>query len=123
MYISRYPDFKSVTTPLDPLSDLIDWLRYLTSYEYLLDILTTRHGLLPSDAKSRAKQILPHISTAISFIDQSLTASPEVSFLPAYYALLNLAKVYVLVGPRHADLPSQRWHGVTYSGIEKDSRS
>lgn len=75
------------------------------------------------DAKARAKRIIPHITTAISFIAQSFSGPQEVSFLPAYYAILNLAKVYILLGPRHADLPQHRWHGATYDVEGKDSHS
>ena len=32
-------------------------------------------------------------------------------------------KVYVLLGPRHDDLPKHRWHGVTYDVHSKDSQS
>jgi len=43
--------------------------------------------------------------------------------LPTYYAFLNLAKVYVLLGPKHADMPRQRFHGASYKGFEKNSQN
>ena len=59
---------------------------------------------------------------ARDYIRQSLDGPPTISFLPAYYAILNLMKVYVLLGRRHADLSSHRWHGATYD-ISKSSHS
>ncbi len=123
MNVFRYQEVHSVSTSLNPLDDLIDWLGYLTSPEYLIDVLGTRHHLSSTVAKARAKMIIPHVVDALAFMHQSLGGPPEVSFLPAYYAILNLAKVYILLGPRHADLPQHRWHGVTYNVEAKDSHS
>jgi hypothetical protein len=47
----------------------------------------------------------------------------RLRYLPAYYAILNLMKVGVLLGPRHADLPKNRTHGASYNPEGKDSRS
>ncbi len=123
MIITRYPKLHGVTSHLNQMDDMIDWLGYLTSPEYLTDLLVARHGLSVNDAKVRAKKIIPHISAAISLIKQSLIGSDVVSFLPAYYAMLDLAKVYILLGPRHADLPMHRWHGASYDVAGKDSRT
>ncbi len=114
---------QSANTPLNQLDDLIDWLGYLTSLEYLKDVLIRRHQLSSVLAKSYANIIVPHVDDALYFIHQALSGPPEVSFLPAYYAILNLAKVYILIGPRHAELAKNRWHGVSYDVNGKDSRS
>ena len=71
----------------------------------------------------RAREVIPYIKVALKYLDQSMCGPKEVGLLPAYYALLNLAKVYVLLGPRRADLPSQQWHGASYKVSSKDSHS
>jgi len=119
----RYPESEGIISSLDPIADLLCFLEYLTSEEYLLDVLQAKHSLTGQASKERARQIIPHMSTAIGFIRESLESSPELCFLPAYYGILNLSKVYVLLGPRHADLPEHRWHGVSYPVHEKDSHT
>ncbi len=93
------------------------------STEYVKDIVVSRHSLTPKQADRRVKHIIPHVEDAISFIDQARSGPEDVSFLPAYYAILNLSKVYILLGPRHADLPKHRWHGAVYDVHAKDSHS
>lgn len=119
----RYPENQGIASSLDPITDLLGFLEYLTSEKYLLDVLNRTYGLTGRPAKDRAHQIIPHMRTAISFIRGSLASEPLFSFLPAYYGILNLSKVYILLGPRHADLPSHRWHGVVYPVNKKDSQS
>jgi len=119
----RYPESQRIRSSLDPITDLLGFLEYLTSEEYLLDVLNRTYRLKGRSAKDRAHQIIPHMRAAISFIRGSLAREPLFSFLPAYYGILNLSKVYILLGPRHADLPSQRWHGVVYPVNKKDSQS
>lgn len=121
--MNRYSDDFVFYTARDPLADLIVHLEYLAAKDYTVELLTTRHGVTLSDAKARAKIIGPHVRFAGAYIEQALQSLPEVSFLPAYYAILNLIKVYILFGPRHSELPRNRWHGASYPGFEKDSRS
>jgi hypothetical protein len=121
--VYRYPSVHKVTTHLDQFSDILEWLKYLTSPEYLKGILVGRHSLNPAQADRRLRQIIPHVATAISFIEQARSGPEDVSFLPTYYAVLDLSKVYVLLGPRHADLPRHRWHGASYNVHAKESHS
>jgi len=123
MNVYRYLEQQRLGTSLDPFSDVLEWLDYLTSEEYLRDILLKRHFFSITQAKVRSKYIIPHIKDAILFVQQSISGPNGVSFLPAYYAILNLAKVYILLGPRFSDLPSNRWHGATYDVQAKDSQS
>jgi hypothetical protein len=102
---------------------MLDWLGFLCAKDYLAHLLQRAHGLSAKEARARALLIIPHVRIAISYIRQSLDGPSEISFLPAYYAILNLMKVYVLLGPRHADLPKHRWHGATYDVHGKDSQS
>ncbi|MFH1486809.1 MAG: hypothetical protein ABIH46_12125 [Chloroflexota bacterium] len=111
-------------TPLDPFSDLVAWLSYLTSRDYVSKLLVRERGLSTKGAERRAARVIHHMVAAISFIQQSMVGPPEMSFLPAYYALLNMAKVYIIFSPRHKDLVRHgRWHGATYDAGKKYSRS
>jgi hypothetical protein len=119
----RYRKVSRPSTALDPFEDVIDWLRYLTSEDYLTHALIDVHKLTPSAAKARCKQIMPHVKDALAFIEQAVTTPNEASFVSTYYALLNLAKVSILIGPKHAELQANRWHGATYDVNAKDSQS
>jgi hypothetical protein len=124
MLLCRYPTDMTTASKLDPFADLMDWLCYLTAPEYLQALLRKTHNLDSASSKSRAKRIIPHVRDAIHFLEQAVSGPAEVSFLPAYYAILNMAKVYILVSPNHSQLARQsRWHGATYSVADKDSRS
>lgn len=119
----RYPATLACESQLDLLKDALTWISFLRSEDYVVHCLRTVHRLTPADSKIRAKQILPHACYAVEYIEQALGSRAEVSFLPAYYGLLNLAKIVVLLGPRHADLQTHRWHGVAYDGWTHVHRS
>ena len=123
MSVLRYPRNNLVTSLQDPFLIMVDWLGCLCANDYVVQLLQRVHALSPNEAQDRAVQIIPHVRIAASYIHQSLDGPSDISFLPAYYAILNLMKVYVLLGPRHADLPKHRWHGVTYDVHKKDSHS
>lgn len=123
MTILRYPKNQMLISRQDPFHDMLNWLGFLCAKDYLAQLLRRVHGFSARDARARAVLIIPHVRIAISYIRQCLDGPPDISFLPAYYATLNLMKVYVLLGPRHADLPKHRWHGVTYDVHGKDSQS
>jgi YaaC-like Protein len=103
--------------------DNLDWLGFLCAKDYLVALLRDVHGMTARDAEKRSTQIIPHVRLASGYIRQSQEGPSELSYLPAYYAILNLMKVYVLLGPRHAELASNRWHGATYEVGGKDSHS
>ena len=111
----RYLKTQQVISNQDPISDAVGWIGFLTAKDYVYDVLTKRHGHTPFAASSRARQIIAHVQTALAFLDQAMAGPKDVSFLAAYYAVLNLMKVYVLVGPRHADLSANRLHGVSHN--------
>jgi hypothetical protein len=123
MALQRYDQDVIVASSQSGFVDLIDWLGFLCAREYLIELLKNTHGLGISVAKVRADQIVPHVRIAVAYIRQSLDGPDDLSFLPAYYAILNLMKVYVLLGPRHADLKNNRLHGVTYFVGGKDSHT
>jgi len=119
----RYPETHSIRSPLDPIHDMLVLVEYLTTKDYVISTLVSRHSITKKDAAKRAELIVPHVQTATAFIEQSLQTQPELSFLPAYYGILNLMKVYILIGPHYQELSAQRLHGATYPVDEKDSRN
>jgi hypothetical protein len=121
--LRRYDEDCFIDSKLDPMSDVKVFIEYLTSKDYLVDLMRKRHGLSKSEAARRATEIIPHVKTALDYIHLSQVGSPEVAFLPAYYAVLNFLKVYILLGPHHADLPRNRHHGARYPGYKKTSQS
>jgi hypothetical protein len=118
----RYAKSHDVTSTLDPIEDVLVLLTYLTAKDYLVELLTSLHGLAKTEAVSRAKSIIAHVRTALDYLRQAQLGPSELSFLSNYYGILNLLKTYVLFGPYHADLKAQRWHGATYPVDAKDSR-
>jgi len=121
--MQRYVGTQRITSSLDPINDVLVLLEYLTARDYLVEILVKRHGLAKGEAQRRSQSIIPHVRTSLAYLRQAQFGPPELCFLPAYYGILNLLKVYVLFGPHHADLKAQRWHGASYPVDEKDSRS
>lgn len=120
--VTRYNEVYSIRTQLDPFQDVVLLIEAFTSSEYLVDTIATAHGFSTQQAHNRSKRMIPHIQTALQYLHQSLEGPVEVSFLPTYYAILNFLKLYILLGPRHADLAKQRWHGASYPGHAKNSQ-
>jgi hypothetical protein len=123
MQITRYEEVEAINTNLDPLTDLVTWLEYYCATDYVVSLLTTRHGVATAAAKTRAQLIRPHARLATEYIEQALSGPSDVAFLPIYYAILNLLKIYILFGPHYAQLPANRWHGAKYDGYDKASRT
>jgi hypothetical protein len=114
--IGRYPKVRGIITRLDPFTDATLWVQAFCAKEYMIDVLRTVHGHAPDEARSRQRAIYPHLRLALDYIAQSQQSKPESSFLPAYYAVLNLMKIYILTGPLSAELQvnRNRHHGLTY---------
>jgi len=121
--IHRYPNIKPIISMLDPMEDVTNLVDSLTASDYLQEVLIVEHHFSSKEAKARSKLIVPYVKIALSYLQQAEAGPPDVSFLPLYYALLNLSKVYILIGPHFADLPNNRWHGATYPVGGKDSQS
>ncbi len=121
--IGRYKDDHVICSDLDPIHDVLTLIQYLSSTQYVLDVMTRYHGVAKGTGKERAKEIVSHVKTALDLIDLSLTGSTEVSFLPAYYAILDFMKIYILLGPFHNELARNRHHGAVYKGYSKKSQS
>ena len=123
MPLLRYPSNHVASSKHDPFIDVVDWFGFLTAKEYLINLIRRVHHVPIKQAATRATNIIPHVRLAVDYIRQSLEGPPDISFLPAYYAMLNLMKVYVLLGPHFASLATSRWHGASYDVNGKDSHS
>jgi len=121
--LTRYPTKDFCLTKLDPLEDCAAWIRGLRSTAYTAGVLQHKHGFTDANeicASSRA--IAAHAESAVEFLDQAFSGSARVSYLPIYYAMLNLAKVAVIFGGKLSELQKQRLHGAEWSGIRYSSR-
>ncbi len=120
----RYPERFSIFTRLDAFTDMTTLVESLTSKSYLADIVHHRHpNLIEFSPSQYAKQCQPYIRLALQYIDQCITAPHDTSFLPAYYAMLQLIKVYIVLSSNNSLLPDNMWHGVSHKGAEKSSRT
>jgi len=120
--ILRYREDLSFLTPRDTLSDIVDQLQFCTSSQYASDLLAERHSVTGRDASKRGARLAAHVTTALAFVDQALNSSPNVASVPAYYAVLNLAKCYILASGHHAALDRKMQHGISYRTYAKDSQ-
>jgi len=121
--LNRYKNINSASSYRDPLEDLIVSSEFLLSPEYLSDLLVSKHGVTAADARKRAVRIAAHVRLALAFLRQAFAGPPDAAFLPTYYALLNLAKVYILSSTKHQQLSQNRWHGASYDVFKKASHS
>jgi hypothetical protein len=121
--VCRYDDVQLIQTNLDLFADVVTWLEYYAAGDYVTSLLIDRHGVSALEAKRRAHLIVPHVGLARHYVEQAMSGPGDVAFLPAYYAILNLLKVYILFGPYHAQLPNNRWHGATYDVDSRDSQT
>lgn len=113
--ILRYDRHSPALTALDPLTDVISWIGGLRSQGYVSDILRTIHGFtVLADIESSAKSISTHADNSLGLIQQGFAGSPEISFLPLYYSILNLSMIYVIVAGNGAKLQKERHHGANY---------
>lgn len=116
-FLHRYPSPSVVWSALDPLNDVVSWIKGLRSKNYLSDVIKERHldvSPVGKEFKARISMSSAHLAIACDYLEQGLSGPESVSFLPLYYAFLNLAKVYIALGPLYEELPRQRLHGVRY---------
>lgn len=116
--IARYEESLVVSTPLNPIDDLMSWISGLASVGYTSDILKKVHEMTYAQIRSGAPLISVHAGNTIGFLDQEFSGPPDVSFLPLYYAVLNLSKIYIIASGRANDLLNNRHHGASY-GVSK----
>ncbi len=114
--ILRYDSTKVVSTRLEPLDDIISWFTGLRSKGFVGDLLKEIHGFNDRDKINRAsKAISSHAENAVNLLGQGFSGSTDVSFLPIYYALLNIAKIHIISKDNQSELELQRLHGVSYN--------
>lgn len=119
MQILRHNASDLIGTDLDPIEDILNLISSLKSREYTSDLLRQKHGLSnKSDIQCTSKLISLHIDNAIELSKQGLEGSPETSYLPLYYSLLNLTKVDLLFYGKRIELEKNRWHGAKYNEKE-----
>lgn len=120
--ILRYPEVTQVQTARDPFNDLVGLLNFLSSADYVAELLVSKHSVALGASEARARRIVPHIKTGLALLDQTFSSPLDVAFLSAYYAVLNLIKVCILFGRYHSELSTNRWHGASYEVGKKDSQ-
>jgi hypothetical protein len=111
---TRYKNPGGFSSARDPYQDLIVHLAFLGSADFVVDLLTGVHRVPSDEARLRAPTITAHARQAVNYLEQAETSRPEVCFLPCYYGLLQLAKIYILFSPLHGDLAANRHHGASY---------
>lgn len=121
--IYRYKRYSEVSTRIDPLEDLASQLLFFRSEDFTVNLLHSHHGITKTDAKHKHKKISAHANAAFQYVEASVQGPKEVSFLPLYYAVLNITKLYILLAHPFPKLRSNRRHGASYEAHGKDSHS
>lgn len=117
-FVTRYDKRSVVSTSLDPIQDVLCWIGGLRSRGYVEKILKEVHGYKTKHSiESRAASISRHAQVAIDLLNQGLSGPVETSFLPVYYGLLNLSKIYIICSKNYGGLrrKSNRQHGAFIS--------
>lgn len=118
--ILRYDGEMHVYTSLNPIEDLMSWISGLKSHYYTSDILKTIHGFTNTkEIRKCAQLISTYAENASGLIQQAYLGPADMSFLPLYYAILNLSKIYVVLSGNSASLQANRYHGATYKPLER----
>jgi hypothetical protein len=121
--IEQYDDSGGFTSAFDPLDDLVLHLDFLAAVNYTVELLRSKHAVPVADARARAARIRPHAQLAAQYVRQARTGPVEVSFVPSYYAILNLLKIWILCSPQHPRLKANRLHGASYDPTAPLSRA
>lgn len=121
--IFRYDTHMGVVTPLNPIEDLMSWIAGLRSIGYTSDILKTKHNMTAKRAIQKSSQLISLFAeNTLGLLDQAYSGPEGLSFLPLYYAILNLSKVYIVLSGNLRLLDSNRYHGASYNPDQKSSR-
>jgi hypothetical protein len=114
--LGRYRESTILQSSLDPLEDVLCWVEGLTSARYVRDLLKSKHNLTGNlSIQYRSESISKLVTVACKYMEQAKKGPEEVSFLPLYYACLNLLKSYIIAGPYGVELSRNRWHGASYN--------
>ncbi len=115
--IARYIVISGVTSKLSPLEDVINWIHGFTSQKYVKELIESKHkDVINLDNENRIQDITEYVKLGCQFIEQGQKGSKELAYLPLYYALLNIAKAYILFGNYANELREKknRHHGAGY---------
>jgi hypothetical protein len=83
---------------------------------FVADLLREIHGFTSTHEIKRASDaVATHAENTVNLLGQGFSGVPDVSFLPIYYALLNVSKIYVILRGRQSELEHQRLHGASYN--------
>ncbi len=117
----RYGNTALMSSALDPLEDMQCFVGALGSEDYLSDLLWARHGLSKRAAREKSSAVQPYVEAAMSYLQQADAGPSDISFLPLYYALLNMMRAYVIIGPYSSELNDRanRTHGLSYDQTKK----
>lgn len=123
MPFHRYREHQILGTELNPFDDLVDWLEGLRSVSHLGRILRETRALSEDEARHRARRGTFFAGIAVDFVEAARTSRPHVAFLPAYYAVLNMAKLMIACTDRSSAVSGAILHGVSYPVSQKRSQS
>jgi len=119
----RYETKSICSTKLDPLEDCTAWIRGLRSADYTSDLLRQKHRFVDADKiRNSTRAIAAHAESSVDLFEQAFSGAPRASYLPIYYAMLNLAKIAVICSGSLNQLHNQRLHGAQWSGIRRASQ-
>jgi hypothetical protein len=116
----RFNGVAQINSHLDVLGDLLTFLRFCTAEEYVKDLLATVHGVPEPELDARARAVTSFVRASVDLAHDAFRATPELSFLPGYYSVLNALKVIILLRPLWGDLSANRHHGASYEGVKID---
>lgn len=121
--LSRYDLVKSVSSNLNPIEDILNWIAGLRSNGYVSDLLKDTHGFsVSNEIKIASKAITAHAENTVNLFEQGFSSPKDVSFLPLYYAMLNLAKIQIIFSGNYNLLATQRTHGASYNPNKRISK-
>lgn len=112
--IMRYDKYRLVGSNLNPLEDVLFWIRGLRSKGYVENILKEQHNIRGvGNVNKRTVAINRHADMAVNLLEQGFNSSVETSFLPLYYGLSNLSKIYIICSKYFSELylKKNRHHG------------
>jgi hypothetical protein len=121
--ILRYDNPYYVVTPFNPIEDLVSWISGLSSSNYVSEILHSVHGVNDKrDIVLRANSIAVYARNAVGLIEEAYSGPAEISFLPLFYSIQNISKIYIIIAGRGKDLTKNKTHGASYDPLRKKSR-
>lgn len=96
----------------------LSWIRGLRSVGLCADLLTRHHGFTAGRAtRDAAKAIAAHAEVAVALLEQALAGPAHVSYVAAYYGLLDLAKIVVVASGALPALKREKFHGMSWTGV------